>query len=127
MGVDRNRRRSSGRMTATTSSGGRLAAVLLAMFLVPLPGVAHAAATLSWSAPIAVDHQGGRQGRLLILNSIACPTASQCTAVDKAGQEVTFNPASPGSPIPITIDSGNHPTSVACPSISQCTAVDKSG
>jgi hypothetical protein len=34
------------------------------------------------------------------LNAVACPAASQCTAVDNAGLEVTFKPASPpGTPM----------------------------
>jgi len=28
-------------------------------------------------------------------NSVACPTTTQCTAVDSSGSEVTFNPTAP--------------------------------
>ena len=56
---------------------------------------------------------------------MACPSVSQCTAVDSGGREVTFNPTAPGTPTPTTIDpGGNGLTGVACPSASQCTAVD---
>jgi hypothetical protein len=61
------------------------------------------------------------------LDSVACPSLSQCTAVDGRGAEVTFNPASPGTPTPVTIDSGAKLLGVACPSSSQCTAVDSIG
>jgi len=61
------------------------------------------------------------------LLSVACPSETQCTAVDDGGREMTFNPASPGSPAPDAID-GAYPTlSVACPSVAQCTAVDGGG
>ncbi|HEV3321387.1 MAG TPA: hypothetical protein VG147_04250 [Solirubrobacteraceae bacterium] len=66
------------------------------------------------------------------LVGVACPSASQCTAVNAAGQEVTFNPASPGTPTPITIDSlltttYDSLTSIACPSVGQCAAIDAAG
>jgi hypothetical protein len=74
------------------------------------------------------------------LTSVACPSTSQCTAVgsepyeqyehnnERAGQEVTFNPTSPGTPTPVTIGNGmSIVTGVACPSTSQCTAVDTEG
>jgi alpha-galactosidase len=67
---------------------------------------------------------------------VACPTISQCTAVGGNGYEVTFDPATPGTPTPAAIDVANGtfgdvfvtgPTAVACPSASRCTAVDGSG
>ncbi len=67
---------------------------------------------------------------------MACPTIGQCTAVGGNGYEVTFDPATPGTPTPAAIDVANgtfgdvvvtEPTAVACPSASQCTAVDGSG
>ncbi len=56
---------------------------------------------------------------------VACPSATQCTAVDAAGSEVTFNPQSPGTHSDVAIDT--FLTSVACVSVTQCTAVDGSG
>ena len=41
------------------------------------------------------------------LDGVACPSTSQCTAVDGDGQQVTFDPTSPGTPTPTTIDSTN--------------------
>ncbi len=61
------------------------------------------------------------------LNAVACPAASQCTAVDDSGQQVTFNPTTPGIPAPTKIDSAHILRGVACPSTSQCTAVDDFG
>jgi len=60
------------------------------------------------------------------LSDVACPSASQCTAVDDSGRQVTFNPTAPGTPTP-TVVGGGSLTAVACPSVSQCTAVDNAG
>jgi hypothetical protein len=41
-----------------------------------------------------------------------------------SGMEVTFDPASPGTPTPMRIGGGvDASASLACPSLSQCTAV----
>jgi len=60
----------------------------------------------------------------VLLDSVACPSSSQCTAVDGGyGREITFNPTAPGNPTPLTIVSGGQLSGVACPSANQCTAV----
>jgi hypothetical protein len=59
--------------------------------------------------------------------AVACPSTSQCTAVDYDGNEVTFDPASPGTPSPTSIDAVASFEAVACPSTSQCTALDDVG
>ena len=84
----------------------------------------------SWSAPATIDPGAN-------LLSVACPSATQCTAVDDSGREVTFNPSSPGTLIsgPVAIDPffpGGTPDAasagiLACPSTTQCTAVDING
>lgn len=61
------------------------------------------------------------------LPGVACPSASQCTAVDSRGLEVTFNPIAPGTPTPAAIDGTEYLRAVACPSVSQCTAVGGDG
>ena len=63
-----------------------------------------------------------------MLTGVACPSTTQCTAVDFGGGEVTFDPRSgiPNS-TPHTVDSGRILTGVACPSTTQCTAVDQGG
>src|SRR5438067_681499 len=99
---------------------GRIAVGLSMAVLLGAPVPAQAAR--SWSGPIALDHNGGRA-----LKAVACPSASQCTGVDAAGREVTFNPTAPGTPTPALIDVGGDLRGVACPSASQCTAVDQKG
>ena len=64
------------------------------------------------------------------VRGIACPSASQCTVTagvlgePNPGQEVTFDPLSPGSPVPVTLDAGEDLFGIACPSESQCTVGD---
>ena len=95
----------------------RNAAFTAALLLfVALPQAA--SASLSWSGPITLDHNAGSK-----LDAVACPSTGQCTAVDGAGRQVTFDPTSPGTPTPTTIDTYAL-EGVACPSTSQCTAVD---
>ena len=57
---------------------------------------------------------------------MACPSTTQCTAVDYEGRQVTFDPTSPYNATPIAIDTA-HLEGVACPSMTQCTTVDQSG
>jgi hypothetical protein len=71
---------------------------------------------------IGVDSTAGSA-----MTDVACPSATQCTAVDQAGRELTFNPASPGTPAPVTLDNGTNLLSVACVSVTQCTTVGYSG
>jgi hypothetical protein len=61
------------------------------------------------------------------LYAVACPSITQCTAVDNAGEEVTFDPRSRGRSAPSVIDHGHLLFSVACPKTHQCTVVDNSG
>jgi len=74
-------------------------------------------------APITIDNGG-------TLTGVACPSASQCTAVGDHGREVTFDPTAPGNPAAHAIDgfhgeneSGADLSAVACPTASQCIAV----
>ncbi len=90
--------------------------------LMMMPGVAQAG--LTWSGPVGL-YSGAAQTQPL--SSIDCPSATQCTVVDGSGGELTFNPQSPGSPAPATIDHGTGLFGVDCPSESQCTAVDGHG
>ena len=76
------------------------------------------AATVAFSGPTSIDGAGQR------LYGVACPSTTQCTAVGDSGQEVTFNPNSPGSPSSATISpSASEDQPVACPSTTQCTVV----
>jgi hypothetical protein len=93
---------------------------VLFVALVVAPAVADGA--LAWSGSFGIDHFGspGTAG-------ISCPATSQCTLVDRSGQEVTFNPATPGTTTPVDIDGDNSLSGVVCPTTSQCTAVDEYG
>jgi hypothetical protein len=113
------------------SRWGLVIMVALAM-LAGSASVARAAA-LSWSAPIPLEGTSN-----VHLNGVACPSATQCTAVNGTpadhvnpgitpGQEVTFNPTAPGTPTPVTIDSGAFLGAVACPSVTECVAVASFG
>jgi hypothetical protein len=103
----------------------RLSASIGSAFIVGLvlfSSSASASASLSWSRPQPVDPQAAG----IALNRVACPTTTQCTAVDGRGQEVTFNPQSPQNPTVVVISS--HTLSgLSCPSSTQCTAVDIAG
>jgi hypothetical protein len=79
-------------------------------------------AQLSWSKPAAIDHNGHQS-----LDGVACPSATQCIAIDDTGQQVTFDPASPGAPSPTPTAIDTNVAGVACPTATQCTTVDQSG
>lgn len=80
------------------------------------------AASISWSGPVQVDPEAAG----IALDRVACPSASQCTAVDGRGQAVTFNPQAPQGPTTVSLSSQTL-SAVACPSLTQCTAVDIGG
>jgi hypothetical protein len=96
-----------------------VAIVLLSGVLLGFPCAAQA--KMLWSAPIQLFDAGAYPHVM-----VACPSVSQCTAVDIYGYEVTFDPGSPGTPTPTMIDE-SYPDSLACPSATQCTAVDELG
>src|SRR5579875_3518572 len=109
------------RLTRRAASRAALAAMLLCVSgSLGLP--AWADASVSWSGAIAID----RQAQGVPLNRLACPSTSQCTAVDGQGHAVTFDPQSPKTVISAVVTT-HDPTAIACPSITQCTVVDVSG
>ena len=58
--------------------------------------------------------------------AVACPSASECTAIDQSVGAVTFNPTSPGTPTPLALDAGAQSfvaTGVACPASGRRTVV----
>jgi hypothetical protein len=93
---------------------------MLACAVTMLVAPAAAQAALSWSSPIAIDHDGGPA-----LVAISCPSADQCTTIDGYGREVTFDPASPANATPVVIDGGHTTTAIDCPSSTLCVAVDE--
>jgi hypothetical protein len=128
-----------------------LATLLCVLVGVVIVGAASARAdSFSWSSPIALGITGTPGGPGAgEFPRVACPSAVQCTAVNSAGREVTFNPSAPASAAPTTIDSSPGPLApdcpiqivpqclppvelvgpvpLACASVSQCTAVDGKG
>jgi hypothetical protein len=56
-----------------------------------------------------------------LLDAIACPSVSQCTALDVFGGVTTFDPVS-GAVIARGAVGSLSQTSLSCPSVSQCTA-----
>lgn len=86
------------------------------------PSVAGAAAGGGWSS-FQFDSASAPNA----FTAIACPYDNQCTGVDDFGYEVTFDPQSPGTPTPVSIDGAIGLTAVACPTTTQCTAVDAVG
>ena len=62
------------------------------------------------------------------LVAVACPSTSQCTAIDYAsGDAVTFNPtATGGGSVAAAPVAGNYSLgSISCPSTAQCTTLDR--
>jgi hypothetical protein len=76
---------------------------------------------LAWSDPLPVD--------TLPLESIACPSATLCVAVDRAGGVLwSTDPTGPvRSWHGADVDGATELTSIACPSVSECVAVDAAG
>jgi hypothetical protein len=75
--------------------------------------------------PVSLGALGG-------LIAVACPSVSQCTAIDDVFEELTFNPSSPGTLTfadisDINSTNATYPTTIVCPSVGQCTVVDDSG
>jgi hypothetical protein len=105
---------------------GRL---VVGMSCVLLAAAAFAAGSASadsftWYPPIGLDQAGGGRS----LSAVVCPpTASKCTTVDNAGQQVTFDPTSGATSTSTAVDLVGSVTALACPSASQCTAVDTKG
>ena len=93
-------------------------AVSAGMFVTSLTATAPSAraGSLLWSDPIPLNTSGGTA-----LNSVACPTASQCTAVDPLGREITFDPSTGVSLTRAHV--APSASVVACPSASLCVAI----
>lgn len=86
----------------------RLLAGAGALHVLALVPAATEAASLGESGPIALDSTAGHHG----LADVACPSVSQCTAVDHLGRVLTFNPATLGTPAGSGIATGG-PASVS--------------
>ena len=73
------------------------------------------ASGLTWSAPTRVDGNG--EGNLLALS---CPTATDCLALDGAGDLLTWNGTTWSAP---TAEFSGDPQALSCPSTTFCAAV----
>jgi hypothetical protein len=96
-----------------------LTALAASLILLALP--AGALASISWSGASGVDRNGGT------VISVSCPASDQCTAVDFAGQEITYNPTNNNVIETASINGTTALQAVSCSSTSQCTAVDGEG
>ncbi len=59
--------------------------------------------------------------------ALACPSTTQCTAVDNGGFGVTFDPATNQAASPVELRAGGNLGAIACPSPSECVAVGSDG
>ena len=78
---------------------------------------------LTWTGPLRL----AGDGNLGQARSVACPSATQCTATDNFGREVTFDPTNPGSPTPFMLDPGQNLVAVRCPSTIACVEISSGG
>ena len=103
-------------------------AIIAGMLMQATPA---AAESLSWSAPILVDHPDELSG--VAFSAIACPSTELCVAVDFSGDVVVATHPTGGAEDWTTskIDSyyvaNNNLEGVSCPSTSFCVAVDGDG
>ncbi len=61
------------------------------------------------------------------LSGVACPSASQCVAIDVSGFAVVGDPGNPGSWTVEPIAGAGTLNGVACSSVAQCVTVDQAG
>ena len=102
------------RAPSVLRAGVGLAALVVVLVGSSIVGVAGASAeSLSWSAPIALGVAGLFDQPAS--PRVACPSTVQCTALDSAGQEVTFNPSAPADMVPTTIDTSPSTIIPLCP------------
>jgi len=99
-------------------------AVAAALILLAWGADTASAGQLGWFGPILPHSTGGSGENAL---AVACPSTSQCTAVDNQGQQATFDPTASAEPTPTTIDGGNALQGLACTTTSQCIALDNEG
>jgi len=97
-----------------------LASVALLSLALVFTGAMAASGAGTWSANSDID-QGNEP------ESVSCPSADFCVAVDDAGNAITFNGSSWSSPSNFAVEDYDHLLSVSCPSASFCIAVDDSG
>jgi len=113
--------RRAARISVAAALTAALAVAVCACAWVVAPA-ASAALALSWTAPAPADALARPTG-------VACPGASLCVLVDRAGSVLTS--ADPTAPTPAWVgapaDPGQELTAVSCASASLCVAVDAKG
>ncbi|MDA8067055.1 MAG: DUF4232 domain-containing protein [Actinomycetota bacterium] len=92
------------------------AAAVVGAVAIGLLAPSAALAASSWSGPAGIDANA--------LNSVSCPSASFCAAVDGAGGALTYNGSTWSTPAAVDTTSL---VAVSCPSASFCAAVDGAG
>ena len=105
----------------------------LTLAVIVILGASATAAQASWSPGIPLQFPVLTSNESLNnVNAVACPSITQCTAVDSNGDEATFNPVAPGEPKVAKVDPDvfTGPAQIfalACPTVTQCTIVDEPG
>src|SRR5436190_20921665 len=91
------------------------------------PSAPPAAAQLTWTAPMRIDHQPPFAGNAI--SAVSCPTKGLCVAVDEVGNVITSkNPSGGAGTWKVTeVDPGNALTAVSCPSAGLCVVLDGAG
>src|SRR5689334_14315610 len=110
-----------------TLGGFGAAVVMVGIAFSLCASTAVAASSLRWSAPRLID-RGAPFGHTVRVDGIACPTVTECVAVDAAGQVLSsIRPQSAAAWTVAPVDRGTQLTGVSCASPFLCAAVDSSG
>jgi hypothetical protein len=109
--------RRTGRLFLARRLGGRRSWWIVASVLAGLALPASASAEFSWSAT------GGLPDTAGFFDALACPSASQCTAINSGGTAATFDPSSPDDATLTELDGVSPSSWFACPSSTQCIAL----
>ncbi len=80
------------------------------------------ASPLRWSAGRQIDHSTG-----VALGLLACPSRSQCDALDANNRLVQFDPATPGHVTRVQLTAPARLSGFTCASATQCTVIDQQG
>ncbi|HEY3775537.1 MAG TPA: hypothetical protein VGL69_21210 [Solirubrobacteraceae bacterium] len=99
-----------------------LTSLAAAIALLAVASTAASASPLRWSSGRQIDHSAG-----VGLGTIACPSASQCDALDDNNRLVQFDPASPSHATRVQITAPARLTDLTCASATQCTLIDQQG
>lgn len=99
-----------------------LTTLAAAIALLAAVSTAASASPLRWSAGRQIDQSAG-----VSLDTLVCPSASQCEALDANHRLVRFDPASPGHATRVQITAPARLAGFTCVSATQCTLIDQNG